>query len=1072
MSRADNIEDILKKAGKALSIGDLLIELEKVEGHKPDRGALQRTLRTDARFFKDSWNDWALSTKSKVTPTTVPPTPPVAPTPVSPTPYVPFVPPSTPVTSTPATVLKPGNFDVQLQYEKTMKLGDEIMMFWSSGSSGHYSGRAKLVKINAKSIRGELLGEIRDVNGTVQYPLGKEIIAPRVLSSDWSQITRFEPSNATTIPSPTSYDRQSTYESVMKVGEPVVAYWTHAGKDFISKGTIITLSDKSIFVEMDKEIKGGGGSPYHDLPRIELPRIINPKWSVHNRFEPYIEGTVVPSVPVPFAPPVIQEPEYAVGDKVEFDFGIGTLSKGTIINVSASKDGAKYIIQDTAGKAWPEIAEKSIHTPVPTVMVTPPIDVFANRPSVIYIAESIFNDAPTSVLEEIQRSVDNALGDWANLAVEQRVKLRDTINRRKSMTVSTKAENFVPKSAPEPECEEILQDVVDWYDDEESRGHTDIPIYEAKKYLKRTERKGAPTGPDPDLTPEQEAKKGLKELDIATDQWMSFYKKAGFDPKVCAKIQKHYFEPVRKAVEDYFTEKKPKDGRGDLVSSDDITDIRIYIVNDAMMSIKGGWVSEDVIGQRIPTLKGVGSGDGLAIVELKDIREWTIVFNPAISQAGTIKIRRGWDSSDYVVGRVSDIKKLKQQERAEQEKAEAKQKAEVEVLKDISMGDAVPSPGAFREKMKEVSAPDEPEDIGRSIHIQEFNPKIHNIIGLRTAMRTKIESPMVQVGTEWRGISEDTISNIFKINPNTSIRVHNIETKSNQKMRLRNIRFYVEDVQSYSALTPGSFIQPVASEGNVAIIRKDGEKDEGSPFVGPIEPADVRINQEPVKVAQIPAVVEGVTEMSPEKSISQIAVRDTPVEEDPLIQFEAPSTAPEIVLPVPIVTEGPGGQIEKTYTTGPSPVTEVVDEVELRRRLTRQKKSQETEKKESPPASIIPEKGADAYASDEKYAWVEPEYVREISEEGRVEWLEDALSDWKRRLKEGKVTREEFMDATNYLYDQLEDVDPNNELVKGRYDEIVREHRRRNLAMFGFVSLGIGGALLYLWNSNSRRPKA
>ena len=139
----------------------------------------------------------------------------------------------------------------------------------------------------------------------------------------------------------------------------------------------------------------------------------------------------------------------------------------------------------------------------------------------------------------------------------------------------------------------------------------------------------------------------MKELDVATKQWGQMYSKAGFDIQELQKVQEKYYTPVRKEVEEYFRQKN---------IPADIQDINIFIVNEKMKTVWGHMVSEEFI-SKFP--KDAAPGEGIAVVELPDIRTWFFIFDPK-----TFKIRRGEDISLKGV-RISEIQA---QEKAYKEK--------------------------------------------------------------------------------------------------------------------------------------------------------------------------------------------------------------------------------------------------------------------------------------------------------------------------------------------------------------------------------------------------------------------
>lgn len=57
-----------------------------------------------------------------------------------------------------------------------LRVGDEVMMYWTAGSFGHFKGKARLVRVNPKSVAGALL---EPVGGEGSYPEGHVIVLPR-----------------------------------------------------------------------------------------------------------------------------------------------------------------------------------------------------------------------------------------------------------------------------------------------------------------------------------------------------------------------------------------------------------------------------------------------------------------------------------------------------------------------------------------------------------------------------------------------------------------------------------------------------------------------------------------------------------------------------------------------------------------------------------------------------------------------------------------------------------------------------------------------------------------------------
>jgi hypothetical protein len=73
-------------------------------------------------------------------------------------------------------------FDLRAQwaFEQGLKVGDIVEVRWTN--SGRYlSGKAKVTKLNAASLRAELLEEVRADFGT--WPAGQSLTAPLVSGS-------------------------------------------------------------------------------------------------------------------------------------------------------------------------------------------------------------------------------------------------------------------------------------------------------------------------------------------------------------------------------------------------------------------------------------------------------------------------------------------------------------------------------------------------------------------------------------------------------------------------------------------------------------------------------------------------------------------------------------------------------------------------------------------------------------------------------------------------------------------------------------------------------------------------
>jgi hypothetical protein len=60
-----------------------------------------------------------------------------------------------------------------------LRVGDDVMLYWTGGSFGHFKGMAKLVRVNPKSVAGALLEPVATETHGGGYPEGHVIIVPR-----------------------------------------------------------------------------------------------------------------------------------------------------------------------------------------------------------------------------------------------------------------------------------------------------------------------------------------------------------------------------------------------------------------------------------------------------------------------------------------------------------------------------------------------------------------------------------------------------------------------------------------------------------------------------------------------------------------------------------------------------------------------------------------------------------------------------------------------------------------------------------------------------------------------------
>ena len=70
-----------------------------------------------------------------------------------------------------------------LDWLRNLAVGDVIEVYWTAGSGGHYHGKARIKKVNRKSVVTELLEEVETYDGQ-PYPVGNPI---RVPTTPWDR---------------------------------------------------------------------------------------------------------------------------------------------------------------------------------------------------------------------------------------------------------------------------------------------------------------------------------------------------------------------------------------------------------------------------------------------------------------------------------------------------------------------------------------------------------------------------------------------------------------------------------------------------------------------------------------------------------------------------------------------------------------------------------------------------------------------------------------------------------------------------------------------------------------------
>jgi hypothetical protein len=71
-----------------------------------------------------------------------------------------------------------------LDWLQNLAVGDVIEVYWTAGSGGHYHGKARIKKVNRKSVVAELMEEVETWSGGTPYPVGNPI---RVPTTPWDR---------------------------------------------------------------------------------------------------------------------------------------------------------------------------------------------------------------------------------------------------------------------------------------------------------------------------------------------------------------------------------------------------------------------------------------------------------------------------------------------------------------------------------------------------------------------------------------------------------------------------------------------------------------------------------------------------------------------------------------------------------------------------------------------------------------------------------------------------------------------------------------------------------------------
>ncbi len=77
-------------------------------------------------------------------------------------------------------------FRERLDFDRALTAGQEIEARWT-WSNGYYSASARIVKINKKSSKVELLEDVDSVyTRDIAWPKGRELRMPRFMANEWS----------------------------------------------------------------------------------------------------------------------------------------------------------------------------------------------------------------------------------------------------------------------------------------------------------------------------------------------------------------------------------------------------------------------------------------------------------------------------------------------------------------------------------------------------------------------------------------------------------------------------------------------------------------------------------------------------------------------------------------------------------------------------------------------------------------------------------------------------------------------------------------------------------------------
>lgn len=79
------------------------------------------------------------------------------------------------------------------------------------------------------------------------------------------------------------YERQIKDDAAYTVGDAVIVFWTNGGSNYMARGTIAKINQKSILVSLSEELRHLTGCLYPIGQKIKAPRIGTREWTWGNR---------------------------------------------------------------------------------------------------------------------------------------------------------------------------------------------------------------------------------------------------------------------------------------------------------------------------------------------------------------------------------------------------------------------------------------------------------------------------------------------------------------------------------------------------------------------------------------------------------------------------------------------------------------------------------------------------------------------------------------------------------------------------------------------------------------------